>query len=452
MAKSKSRFVCQECGYESMGWMGKCPDCGAWSSIVEERIIAPVVQSARAKAVGFVAGSLTPQLLSEVEMMAENRVSSGIPEFDRVLGGGIVRGSLVLIGGAPGSGKSTLLLQISNSFQGNVLYISGEESLPQIKMRADRLNVKNVLLQIASTTDFPSVRAMIENVRPDYVIIDSIQTMYEPEFNGAPGSVGQVKEITLGLMNIAKTANITIFIVGHLTKDGAIAGPRVLEHMVDTVLYFEGDKNQNYRILRAAKNRFGSTNELGIFEMREAGLVPVNNPSAYMLNGRPEHEPGSVVICGVEGSMPMLIEIQALVTPSVYEIPRRMATGIDYNRVILITAVLERKLGYFLGKHDIYVNVIGGIKVDEPAADLGIAIAIASSYSNTPIDAHTVVLGEIGLTGEIRSINAIEKRLREISQMGFKTCVIPEGNKDGIKSDVKIISAKNLASTIETLL
>ena len=453
MAKTKTRYVCQECGYESPGWLGKCPSCQSWNSFVEEALPSSGMAS------GHVLKDIIPYGIDNIETAEENRWSTGISEVDRVLGGGIVRGSLILVGGSPGIGKSTLLLQICNlaKTDGNILYISGEESLKQIKLRANRLEVNNPSLRLAAGTDFPSIKELIIKEHPSFVIIDSIQTMYEPAFSSSPGSVTQVREITSGLMAIAKSLDISIFIVGHVTKDGSIAGPRVMEHMVDTVLYFEGDKHLSYRILRSAKNRFGSTNELGIFEMKECGLVGVDNPSTYMLSGRPRNVPGSVVMSGIEGSLPMLIEVQALLCSTVFGMPRRMATGIDSNRVTLLMAVLEKRIGLNLGNYDAYVNIIGGIKIDEPASDLGIAIAVSSSFKDKAIDPDTVVIGEIGLTGEIRTVSSIEKRISEAQRMGFKTCIVPDGNyKNNIVVEkfagIKIIPADNLTNALNLLL
>ena len=454
MAKTKTRYVCQECGYQSPGSLGKCPSCQSWNTFVEEAL-----PSYGDMSTGHVIKDIIPYGIDNIETAEENRWSTGISEVDRVLGGGIVRGSLILVGGSPGIGKSTLLLQICNlaKTEGRILYISGEESLKQIKLRADRLEVNNPLLRLAAGTDFPSIKELIVKERPSFVIIDSIQTMYEPAFSSSPGSVTQVREITSGLMGIAKLLDISIFIVGHVTKDGSIAGPRVMEHMVDTVLYFEGDKHLSYRILRSAKNRFGSTNELGIFEMKECGLVGVDNPSTYMLSGRPRNVPGSVVISGIEGSLPMLIEVQALLCSTAFGMPRRMATGIDSNRVTLMMAVLEKRIGLNLGNYDAYVNIIGGIKIDEPASDLGIAIAVASSFKDRAIDPDTVVIGEIGLTGEIRTVSSIEKRISEAQRMGFKTCIVPDGNyKNNIEvvkfSGIKIIPTDNLTNALNLLL
>lgn len=453
MAKSKSVFICQECGYESSGWLGKCPSCNQWNTFVEE------VQETSARASVAVAGDHKPVSIRDISLDHEERHSTGMKEMDRVLGGGIVKGSLVLVGGDPGIGKSTLLLQICQSLKtdSRILYISGEESVRQIKIRGDRLKVDRPGLLMVSATGFESIVRMIESENPGLVIIDSIQTMYTDSLTSAPGSVSQVREVTAGLMKIAKTLGVTIVIVGHVTKEGAIAGPRVLEHMVDTVLYFEGERHSSYRILRAVKNRFGSTNEIGIFEMRDVGLVEVENPSMMMLAGRPENVPGSSVIANMEGTRPMLIEVQALVCATNFGVPRRMATGIDYNRITMLMAVLEKRVGMQLYNFDAYVNVVGGIKIDEPACDLGIVGAIASSFKNTPMDPATVLIGEIGLTGEVRAVSHIEKRLMEAKRIGFNKCVIPAGNLKMVRQlkelgDLEVHAVANVQDALEILM
>lgn len=422
--KNKSIFVCQECGYESSGWLGKCPACSQWNTFVEE-LHASQIKSSTGKAL-----DIKPVSISEILIESEERDSTGIKEMDRVLGGGLVKGSLVLVGGDPGIGKSTLLLQICESMisAGKIIYISGEESVRQIKLRASRLNVNRSGLLMVSATNHEAILRMIDMERPGLVVIDSIQTMYSDALSSAPGSVSQVREVTAGLMKLAKSAGVTILIVGHVTKEGAIAGPRVLEHMVDTVLYFEGDRHLSFRILRAVKNRFGSTNEIGIFEMRDSGLEEVENPSSTMLSGRQSNVPGSVVVSSLEGTRPMLIEIQALVCATNFGVPRRMATGLDYNRITMLMAVLEKRMGMQLYNHDAYVNVVGGIKIDEPACDLGIVAAIASSFRNQSVDPGIVMMGEIGLTGEIRAVSQIDKRIAEARRIGFKGCIIPAGN------------------------
>ena len=452
MAKRKSVFVCQECGYESMGWLGKCPACNQWNSFVEEK------QENLSKAVST-ANDIKPVGINDIRMDNEERYSTGIKEMDRVLGGGIVKGSLILVGGDPGIGKSTLLLQVCEKikFDSQVFYISGEESIKQIKLRADRLDINRPNISMATETNFKAIERLIEREKPGLVIVDSIQTMFNDELSSAPGSVSQVREVTAGLMRVAKSLNIPIMIVGHVTKEGAIAGPRVLEHMVDTVLYFEGERHLSYRVLRAVKNRFGSTNEIGIFEMRDAGLVEVGNPSMMMLSGRPENVPGSVVVSSVEGTRPMLIEIQALVCPTSFGMPRRMATGIDYNRITLLMAVLEKKVGMQLNNYDAYVNVVGGIKIDEPACDLGIITAIASSLRNAAVDTGSVLIGEVGLTGEVRAVGQIDKRIMEALRIGFKTCVIPAGNLKMVKqmkelAGINIKAVENVQEALDILL
>jgi DNA repair protein RadA/Sms len=424
MPKSKSVFVCQECGYESSGWLGKCPACMQWNTFVEERQAAPV------KGTHVQEGFTKPVCLGEINSGNEDRGLTGMKELDRVLGGGVVRGSLILVGGDPGIGKSTLLLQICNTINSGskILYVSGEESIGQIKMRADRLGVKRADLYIVSASNYETILTLIAAEKPGLVIIDSIQTMYTDAITSAPGSVSQVREVTASLMKLAKGTGITVMIVGHVTKEGAIAGPRVLEHMVDTVLYFEGDRHLSFRILRAVKNRFGSTNEIGIFEMRDSGLVEVSNPSEMMLSGRPGNVPGSVVVSSLEGTRPMLIEIQSLVCATNFGVPRRMATGIDYNRLTMLMAVLEKRVGLQLYNFDAYVNVVGGIRLDEPACDLGIAAAVASSFRNVPVKEGCVLIGEIGLTGEVRAVGQIDKRISEAMRLGFKSVIIPEGN------------------------
>ncbi|HOQ01621.1 MAG TPA: DNA repair protein RadA [Acetivibrio clariflavus] len=454
MPKNKSIFVCQECGYESNGWLGKCPSCNSWNTFTEE--IQDSSMDLKKKNVFF---DVKPVNINDIEVENEERYSTGINEMDRVLGGGIVKGSLVLVGGDPGIGKSTLILQICNSIKTNskIVYISGEESIKQIKIRADRLGVRNPNLLMVSETNFKAIQVVSEREKPALIVVDSIQTMFNEELSSAPGSVSQVREITAGLMRIAKTNNIAIFIIGHVTKEGALAGPRVLEHMVDTVLYFEGERHLSYRILRAVKNRFGSTNEIGIFEMKDVGLIEVENPSMLMISDRKENVPGSVIVSSLEGTRPMLIEIQALVCPTNFGMPRRMATGIDYNRITLLMAVLEKRVGMQLHNYDAYVNVVGGLKLDEPACDLGVVGAIASSFRNRPIDMSTVLIGEVGLTGEVRAINQIDKRVIEAARMGFKNCVVPAGNMKTIKQikelkELNIIPVENVVEVLSILL
>lgn len=458
LKKGKSIFICQDCGYESQGWLGKCPACGQWNTFVEEIInIAP--KGGRSSVDGAVGRENKPVSLSDIEIEKEDRCSTGIKELDRVLGGGIVKGSLVLVGGDPGIGKSTLLLQVCEkaTVDKKILYVSGEESIRQIKLRADRLNIRNPDILMVSENNLDIIQKIIQTEIPGLVIIDSIQTVYNDEMSSAPGTVSQVREATGTLMRTAKTLNIPILIVGHVTKEGAIAGPKVLEHMVDTVLYFEGERHLSYRVLRSVKNRFGSTNEIGIFEMKDTGLEEVENPSMTMLSGRPENVPGSVVVSSLEGTRPMLVEVQALVSPTSFGMARRMATGVDYNRVTLLMAVLEKRAGLHLQNHDAYVNVVGGLKIDEPACDLGIIAAIASSFKNKPVDAGTVLIGEVGLTGEVRTVSRIEQRVNEAMRIGFKTCVIPSGNmkileQSTISKKIEIRKVENVQNVLEMLM
>ena len=427
MAKAKTIFFCQECGYESGKWMGQCPSCKTWNSFVEE----PVVKKNGAAVIQRQNGDALPKRLSEITFKENERIHTNIHELDRVLGGGIVHGSLVLVGGDPGIGKSTLLLQMFRALSEkdlSLLYISGEESLQQIKMRADRLGAFKRDIMMLCETNLELIETVIRKQRPDIVIIDSIQTMFKEDIASAPGSVSQVRESTGVLMQLAKTEGITIFIVGHVTKEGVVAGPRVLEHMVDTVLYFEGDRHASYRLLRAVKNRFGSTNEIGVFEMRNEGLVEVENPSEYMLNGRPEGASGSVVSCAMEGTRPILVEVQALVCQTNFNMPRRTAAGTDYNRVNLLMAVLEKRLGLSMANCDAYVNIAGGMKLNEPAMDLAIICALISSYKNREISGKTIIFGEVGLTGEVRAVNMVEQRVMEAAKLGFSVCVVPQVN------------------------
>ena len=415
MAKKTTAFFCSECGYESAKWLGQCPSCREWNTFVEE----PVTKTGRAVRI---TNTKKPSLLKDISTKEEARMTTGFGELDRVLGGGIVRGSLTLIGGDPGIGKSTILLQVCKNLsdQGRkVLYISGEESLKQIKIRADRIGQFNDNIRLFCETDLELIEQTLRDEKPDVAVIDSIQTIYNSDVSSAPGSVSQVRESTNILMQTAKTENISIFVVGHVTKEGVVAGPRVLEHMVDTVLYFEGDRHASYRILRGVKNRFGSTNEIGVFEMCQNGLQEVRNPSEYMLNGRPEDASGSVVACTIEGTRPILAEIQALVCRTNFGMPRRTAAGTDYNRVNLLMAVLEKRLGFHMGEFDAYVNVAGGIKINEPALDLGIVMAIISSYRDLPIDEKTIVFGEVGLSGEVRAVNMAERRVAEAVKLGL---------------------------------
>lgn len=431
MAKNKSVFFCQECGFESAKWMGQCPACKAWNTFTEE----PVVK--KASGGSKPAGAAKPVLLSQVRPDAQQRMTTGIGELDLVLGGGIVPGSLVLVGGDPGIGKSTLLLQMCRQLSDmdvKTLYVSGEESLQQIRMRADRLGSFRTDLLMLCETDLGVIEETLITQRPRIAVIDSIQTMYSDAVASAPGSVSQVREATNTLMQLAKKEGIAIFIVGHVTKEGVVAGPRVLEHMVDTVLYFEGDRHAAYRMLRAVKNRFGSTNEVGVFEMSSEGLKEVKNPSQFMLEGRPDGNSGSVVSCVMEGTRPLMLEVQALVCQTSFQIPRRTAAGTDYNRVNLLLAVLEKRLGLKLGNADAYINLAGGMRLSDPGLDLAIVSAVISSYTNVPVGKDTLIFGEVGLTGEVRAVSQAENRVREAGRLGFKSCCIPYSNMKYIKN------------------
>ena len=447
MAKGKkSVFFCQNCGHEEAKWLGQCPACKEWNTFVEERIDSGITKGTTVAARAVHEAKVVP--LTEVTADDDTRSETGIKELDRVLGGGIVPGSLVLVGGDPGIGKSTLLLQVCQRMaqMKKILYISGEESQAQIKLRANRMGNFTSGLLLLCETNLGIIRSVIEKERPELVIIDSIQTMYSEDVTSAPGSVSQVRESTNVFMQLAKGLCIPIFIVGHVTKEGTVAGPRVLEHMVDTVLYFEGDRHASYRILRAVKNRFGSTNEIGVFEMRQSGLVEVENPSEYMLSGKPENASGSVVACSMEGTRPILLEIQALVCRTNFGMPRRTAAGTDYNRVNLLMAVLEKRLGMSLGNCDAYVNIAGGIRLNEPAADLGIVMAIASSYKNRPIDEDTIVFGEVGLSGEVRAVTMPEQRVSEAKKLGFKRCIVPAVSMKtiGKMEGIEILGVENV--------
>jgi len=432
--------------------MGKCPECGQWNTLVEE------VEQKDSQVQQSLAGVLSrPESLLDISDDIEERLSTGSYELDRVLGGGIVKGSLVLVGGDPGIGKSTLLLQIANNI-GNkgkkVLYVSGEESTAQIKLRAFRMDIRSGNIFLVSENNTQNVDIYVRDMKPDILVVDSIQTMYNPVITSAPGSVSQVREATLGLMKIAKQDGIATFIVGHVTKQGSIAGPRVLEHMVDTVLYFEGETHMSYRVLRAVKNRFGSTNEIGIFEMGDKGLTEVVNPSEMLLSGRMEGATGSCVISAMEGTRAMLVEVQALLSHTGFGVPRRNATGVDYNRVALLMAVLEKRVGMQLGSSDSYVNVVGGIKLNEPAADLGIVAAIASSFRDREIDGSTVIIGEVGLAGEVRAVNFVEKRVNEAAKLGFKRCIIPENNLSRLndKSGIEVLGVSNVNNMLDIVI
>lgn len=451
MAKGKkSIFFCQNCGHEENKWLGQCPMCKEWNTFVEETVSTAKLSQGKNLANAEVVA------LQSIQTDREERIFTGLEELDRVLGGGIVPGSLVLVGGDPGIGKSTLLLQVCKNLceeKKEVLYISGEESLKQIKLRANRIGDFEQELYLLCETNLEIIRSIIEKRKPDFVVIDSIQTMYHEDVTSAPGSVSQVRESTNVFMQLAKGLGISIFLVGHVTKEGTVAGPRVLEHMVDTVLYFEGDRHASYRILRGVKNRFGSTNEIGVFEMRQNGLVEVENPSEFMLNGKPEHASGSVVACSIEGTRPILIEIQALVCSSNFGMPRRTAAGTDYNRVNLLMAVLEKRAGIHLSNYDAYVNIAGGVKMNEPAIDLGIVMALVSSYKNRPMDEKTIVFGEVGLGGEVRAVSMPEQRAAEAKKLGFDTCIMPAVSAEAIKEmkGIRIIGVRNINEAIELL-
>ena len=453
MAKTSTVFVCNECGYESAKWLGKCPACNSWNTFFEQKVLKENSKGSHGSSDKV--KNATPTKLNSIEGKEQARTSTGVAELDRVLGGGIVKGSLILLGGEPGIGKSTLILQICDKMQGEgkVLYVSGEESAEQIKLRADRLNIKNEDILFLGETDIDVISEAINEVSPKLVIIDSIQTMYSDEITSAAGTVSQVREITARIMNICKKQNITTIIIGHVTKDGNIAGPRVLEHMVDTVLYLEGERYFSYRILRGVKNRFGSTNEVGMFEMQGSGMEEITNPSSILISEREDNPPGSVIVATMEGTRPLLIELQALTSPTVFGMPRRTANGIDYNRLTVLMAVLEKRAGMNLGSQDVYVNVVSGIKIGEPAIDLGMILAVASSYKGIAIPTNLVAIGEVGLTGEVRSVNMIEKRLKEAEKLGFKKCIIPENNKKLLKDNFKldIIGVKNISEALNAI-
>ena len=452
---SHAVFVCQECGYESPKWLGRCPGCSAWNTLVEEPVSSPTPARTRSR-VEAPAEAATP--LAAVAVDEEPRFSVGIGEVDRVLGGGVVPGSIVLIGGDPGIGKSTLALQIADrlAHTRTVLYVSGEESVRQTKMRAARLGVAAARLLVLAETDLEAITAQIAEVRPDLVVVDSIQTVYRPDLPSAPGSVGQIRECTGDLLRVAKAqGGPAILVVGHVTKEGAIAGPRVLEHMVDTVLYFEGERHHAYRVLRATKNRFGSTNEIGVFAMSGRGLAEVSDPSALFLSERPADAPGSAVLCAVEGTRPLLLEVQALVTRTPFGVPRRTAAGVDYNRTLLLLAVLEKRAGLHLASSDVYVSIAGGVRVDEPAADLGVALAVASSHREHAVDPSTVVVGEVGLSGEVRAVSQIARRVGEAAKLGFRRVVLPRPNLAGMDEDTKeteLVGVERIGEALDLLL
>lgn len=454
--KQKMLYVCSECGFESAKWYGKCPGCGEWNTMSEE--IRTITKDSVSKASEHIlTNAARPIPLYDISTNEEARYKTGIKELDRVLGGGIVKGSIVLLGGDPGIGKSTILLQICNNL-GNtlkILYVSGEESRRQLKLRADRLEVSSDGLYIMTETDVQIVAEQIRAEKPDLVMIDSIQTMNFTELNSSPGSVVQVRECTNLLMRTAKMLDIPIIVVGHVNKDGAIAGPKVLEHIVDSVLYFEGDRQMSYRILRAVKNRFGSTNEIGVFQMTDRGLSEVENPSVMLLSGRPKNVSGTCVACAMEGTRPIMAEIQALVTTSGFGNPRRMSTGFDYNRVALILAVLEKRAGYFFSNVDAYINVVGGLRLDEPAVDLTVAMALISSLKDVPIGEHSIAFGEIGLAGEIRAVSHIQSRISEAERLGFTLCVLPSHNMKSIDKsmfpNIELVGVRNIREAFDAL-
>ena len=453
MAKGKESFVfyCSECGYESSKWMGQCPGCKSWNTFVEEKTTKKSNTSSKREISNITDNK--PTTISEISMEKEERLVIGIEELDRVLGGGVVKGSLILVGGDPGIGKSTLLLQVCKYLtdkEHNVLYVSGEESLKQIKLRAERIGKMNDYLKLYCETNLDTVQEVIKRTTPEIVIIDSIQTMYQEDISSAPGSVSQVREATGVFLRLAKEKGVSIFIVGHVTKEGMVAGPRVLEHMVDTVLYFEGDRHASYRILRGVKNRFGSTNEIGVFEMKNEGLKEVPNPSEFMLNGKPEGASGSIVSCSMEGTRPILVEIQALVCHTNFGFPRRQTAGSDFNRLNLLMAVLEKRLGLSISDCDAYVNIAGGIKITEPAIDLGIVMAVVSSFKNKPIDDKMIAFGEIGLSGEVRAVSMASNRVLEAKKLGFTSCLIPMSCMSQVK-DIKGIKVIGVASVKDAM-
>ena len=451
MAKSKTIFVCSECGNESSKWLGKCPACNSWNTFYEQKVV-------ETKAGGhkdLAKSENKPQKLNSYEAKETLRTSTGFGELDRVLGGGLVKGSLVLLGGEPGIGKSTLILQICDKVkgEGKVLYVSGEESAEQIKMRADRLGINNDDILFLGETDIDVVNQAVIEINPKLVIIDSIQTMYSEEISAAAGSVSQVREITSQVMRVCKSRAITTIIIGHVTKEGNIAGPRVLEHMVDTVLYLEGERYFSYRVLRGVKNRFGSTNEIGMFEMNEEGMCEITNPSDILISEREDNPAGSCIVSSIEGTRAILIELQALTTQSIFGFPKRTANGTDYNRLALLIAVLEKRAGIMLGSQDVYLNLVGGIRVNEPSIDLGMMMAVVSSFKNVAIPKDMVIIGEVGLTGEVRRINVIDKRLKEAEKLGFKSCIIPESNKKDLKEKYKldIIGVSNINEAMKKI-
>lgn len=448
--RAKTAYFCTDCGTETPKWQGKCPGCSNWNTMVEQPLEPKSKSGFRATPRAAVK---KPKLLSELDGSSELRFSTGMKELDRVLGGGAVRGSLVLVGGAPGIGKSTLLLQICGHLgkTQKILYVTGEESERQLKMRAIRLGVESDQFYVLAETDLGDILAVCDELGPDIMIIDSIQTLYNPELSSSPGSIGQVKDCTMALLQLSKSKGVTVLLIGHINKDGAIAGPKVLEHMVDCVLYFEGEQSASYRILRAAKNRFGSTNEIGVFEMLETGLSEVANPSELLLSGRPLKSPGTCVTCVIEGTRPILAEVQALVTPSCYNVPRRNSNGIEYNRAMMLLAVLEKRSGLRVGACDAYINVIGGLTVDEPSADLALVLALASSYKDKPVSDDLVAIGEVGLTGELRPVTGMSMRLTEIVRLGFTSCIVPKNalGKVAIPENLNVLTARTITEAIK---
>ena len=451
MAKSKTVFFCGECGYESAKWLGQCPVCKAWNAFSE----APAIKKGGSSLKPGVAASL-PIKIKDVSLESDERVTTGISELDRVLGGGIVKGSLVLVGGDPGIGKSTLLLQMCAKLSDkniSVLYVSGEESERQIAIRSERLGRQSSDMLLYCETDIEKIEAAIENGKPEVVIVDSIQTMYSSKADSAAGSISQVREVTSTLLRISKGLGVSVFIVGHVTKEGTVAGPRTLEHMVDTVLYFEGEDVASYRILRAVKNRFGSTNEIGVFEMQQAGLIEVKNPSEFMLSGRPDNATGAAVACLMEGSRPILVEVQALVVPTAFGLPRRTSTGTDVNRINLLMAVIEKRCALAMSRYDAYINIAGGLRINEPALDLSIIMSLISSMKNRTIDEKTVIFGEVGLSGEVRAVSMPEIRIREAMKLGFEVCILPKVSLEKIsfKGNIKLIGVKNINEAVSLL-